>query len=101
MAKHARNQVDMSWTFICSYIFLSIEDNQSYTECYKSCEFRAPEDFLKWRYNLLDMSVMRVAHYGLDSGFSACSRQHAWHSCRADCIVISENPQGLATHMVQ
>jgi len=31
------------------------------------CEFRAPEDFLKWRYNLLDMSVMRVAYYGLDS----------------------------------
>jgi len=33
-------------------------------------------------------------------GFSACSGQHAWHSCRAGCIVISENPQGLATHMV-
>ena len=30
----------------------------------------------------------------------ARSRQHAWHSCRAGCIVISENPQGLATHMV-
>ena len=34
-------------------------------------------------------------------GFSACSGQHAWHSCRARCIVISQNPQGLATHMVQ
>jgi len=34
-------------------------------------------------------------------GFSACSGQHAWHSCRAGRIVISENPQGLATHMVQ
>ena len=33
-------------------------------------------------------------------GFSACSGQHAWHSCRAGCIVISESPQGLATHMV-
>jgi len=33
-------------------------------------------------------------------GFSACIAQHAWHSCRAGCIVISENPQGLATHMV-
>ena len=34
-------------------------------------------------------------------GFSACSGRHAWHSCRAGCIVISENPQGLATHMVR
>ena len=34
-------------------------------------------------------------------GFSACSGQHAWHSCRAGCIFISENPQGLATHMVR
>jgi len=33
-------------------------------------------------------------------GFSTCSGQHAWHSCRAGCIVISENSQGLATHMV-
>jgi len=33
--------------------------------------------------------------------FSACSGQHAWYKCRAGCIVISENPQGLATHMVQ
>jgi len=33
-------------------------------------------------------------------GFSACSGQHAWHSCRAGCIVISENPQGFATRMV-
>jgi len=32
------------------------------------CELRAPEDFLKRRYNLLDMSGMRVAYYGLDSG---------------------------------
>jgi len=32
-----------------------------------SCELRAPEDFLKRRYNLLDMSAMRVAYYGLDS----------------------------------
>jgi len=31
----------------------------------------------------------------------ARSKQHAWHSCRAGCNVISENPQGLATHMVQ
>ena len=31
------------------------------------CELRAPGDFLKWRYNLLDMSTMRVAYYGLDS----------------------------------
>jgi len=38
---------------------------------------------------------------GWTPGFSACSGQHAWHSCRAGCIVISENPQGLATHMVQ
>jgi len=30
----------------------------------------------------------------------ARSRQHACHSCRAGCIVISENPQGLATHIV-
>jgi len=34
-------------------------------------------------------------------GFWPCSGQHAWHSCRGGCIVISENPQGLATHMVQ
>jgi len=27
----------------------------------------------------------------------ALSRQHAWHSCRAGCTVISENPQELAT----
>ena len=32
---------------------------------------------------------------------SARSRQHAWYSCRGGCIIISENPQGLATHMVQ
>ena len=32
-------------------------------------------------------------------GFSARSRQHAWHSCRAGCIVTSENPQGLANHI--
>ena len=36
-------------------------------------ELQAPEDFLKSRYNLLDMSAMHVAYYGLDSGFSACS----------------------------
>jgi len=29
----------------------------------------------------------------------ALSRQHAWHSCRAGRI-ISENPRGIATHMV-
>ena len=38
---------------------------------------------------------------GWNSRNPACSRQHAWHSCRAGCIVISENPQGLATDMVQ
>jgi len=61
----------------------------------------SPWEFLKWRYNLLGMSAMRVACYGLNSWlfFSACSGQHAWHSCRADCIVISENPPRLATHM--
>jgi len=32
---------------------------------------------------------------------SARSRQHAWYSCRAGCIIISENPQGLATHIVR
>jgi len=32
-------------------------------------------------------------------GFSACSGKQAWHSCRAGCIVIPENPPGLATHM--
>jgi len=31
------------------------------------CELRAPEDFLKRRYNLLGMSTMRVAYYGLNS----------------------------------
>ena len=31
---------------------------------------------------------------------SARSRQHTWYSCRAGCIVISENPQGLETRMV-
>jgi len=31
------------------------------------CELRTPEDFLEIRYNLLDMSTMRVAYYGLDS----------------------------------
>jgi len=29
------------------------------------------------------------------------SRQHAWHSCWAGCSVISENPQGLAAHLVE
>ena len=29
-----------------------------------------------------------------------CSGQHAWHSCLAGRIVISEYPQGLATRMV-
>ena len=33
-------------------------------------------------------------------GFPACSGQEGWHSCRAGYIVIPENPQGLATHMV-
>jgi len=37
---------------------------------------------------------------GWKSRNPARSRQHAWFSCRAGCIVISENPQGLATHMV-
>ena len=32
--------------------------------------------------------------------FQPISGQHAWHSCRAGCIVLSENPQELATHMV-
>ena len=64
-------------------------------------ELRAPEDFLKWRYNPLDTSATRVFHYRLKTRNPARSRQHAWHSCRADCIVISENPQGLAAHMVQ
>jgi len=31
------------------------------------CELRAPEDFLKIRYNLLEISALRVAYYGLDS----------------------------------
>jgi len=35
--------------------------------CHIPCELRAPEDFLERRYNLLDMSAMRVAYYGLDS----------------------------------
>jgi len=30
----------------------------------------------------------------------ARSGQHAWHSCRAGCVVFSENPKGLATHLV-
>jgi len=30
------------------------------------CELRAPEDFPKRRYNLLDMSAVRVAYYGQD-----------------------------------
>jgi len=30
----------------------------------------------------------------------ARSRQHSWYLCRAGCIAISENPRGLATHMV-
>jgi len=29
------------------------------------CELRAPEDFLEWRYNLLDTSATRVIHYRL------------------------------------
>ena len=33
-------------------------------------------------------------------GFLARSGQHAWLSCPAGCIAISENPHGLATHMV-
>ena len=64
------------------------------------CDLRAPEDFLEWRYNLLDKSATRVIHYRLKSQNPARSRQHAWHSCRAGCIDFSENPQGLATHMV-
>ena len=45
------------------------EHTQKYYASFKyvPCEFRAPEDFPKRRYNLLDMSAMRVAHYGLDS----------------------------------
>ena len=35
------------------------------------------------------------------SRFPACVRQHAWHSYRAGCIVISGNPQGLVTPSVQ
>jgi len=31
------------------------------------CELRAPEDFLKWRYNLLDTSATRVVHPGIQS----------------------------------
>ena len=46
------------------------------------------------------MSVMRVAYYGLNFWLFSRSGQHVWHSCRAGCTVISENPQGLATHMI-
>jgi len=31
----------------------------------------------------------------------ARSRQHAWQPYRAGCIVFSENPQGLATHVLR
>jgi len=60
------------------------------------CELRAHEDSLQWRYNLLDTS----ATTRWKARNPVRSRQHARHSCRAGCIVFSENPQGLATRMV-
>jgi len=43
---------------------------------------------------MLDLSAMRVA-YCRTLVFPARGRQHARHSCRAGCIVVSENPQRL------
>jgi len=40
---------------------------------YVPCELWAPEDFLKWRYNLLDTSATRVVHYMLKSQESSLS----------------------------
>jgi len=38
--------------------------------------------------------------YSSHSFCSVGSRQHAWHWCRAGCIIISENLQGLVTRYV-
>ena len=48
----------------------------------------------------LDPTAVRVADGGLDSWLLACSTLHAWHSCRAGCIVSSESRQGLVTRSV-
>jgi len=34
---------------------------------YVACESRAPEDFLEWKYDMLDTSATRVIHYRLKS----------------------------------
>jgi len=52
-------------------------------------ELRAPEAFRKWRCCPLDASAMQFAYNGLNSLLFRCSWHHAWHSCHADCIVIS------------
>jgi len=44
-----------------------IDRRYIHVTCTVPCKLRAPEDFLKRWYNLLDMSVMCVAYYGLDS----------------------------------
>ena len=57
-------------------------------------------------YSLLIQPARHECHACclLRAGFLAFqpvdSGQHAWHSCRAGCIVISENTQRLATQMV-
>jgi len=62
----------MSSEYVKNYeVFSLANKNTRITEKYVPCELQAPEDFLKRRYNLLDMSAMRVAYYGLDSWLSS------------------------------
>jgi len=49
-------------TTLTVYIFMN--SMLSFSD-YGPCELRAPEDFLKRRYNLLDTSATRVVHYRL------------------------------------
>jgi len=71
------------------------------------CKLRAPEDFRKWQHTTATFDTTSstwvscvLPTTGWIPVYLACSGQPAWHSCRAGCIVISENPQRLATHMV-
>ena len=81
-----------------------------------ACEKRAPPNFGTHKYHVSCEPLRifwnddttcstRVPRMLSTTGWKARnparSRQHAWYSSRAGCIVFSENPQGLATHMVQ
>jgi len=89
------------WQFKVTLRVLDYEGKTCVTlflRCNVSCE---PLRIFWNDYTTCSTQVPRVlSTTGWKARNPARSRQLAWHSCRAGCIVFSENPQGLATHMV-